>query len=801
MSPFPFFYILKRWTITSFIIFIFFSIECKAQSLFELVKQKKSTVVFLGLDFTHARFVGKSKFNSRKSMKDVLITPLNYLLGAERKKYDLAGSMHFPESQYTLDAEYLIRLNDIETDEQLFYDTDTILTDKDLQQAVHDYELTRNSGMGISLIVENLNGNKEIGSFWVTFFDLSTKKIIIAENIKGKAGGAGLRNYWAHAVFDVIQDMESVVYKRIKKGNYLSESASYWQDKYKGFVPLPRRTQPVRKNDYAQNENVNIDISSTSVTTNQNTDSMLLESIINDKIDDNRNLEKLRFDAFLIYIKDRKRAKALKATAIISEYLGDYELAANLYAAFLKKLNPEADKDKISEARAHQITCNFLKQSDEKNTKPAVPDAIQISGYGLITFVINGHVFVNSVMSNSAANKAGLLPCDEIKMINGSSFADEWVTQENIESKMAANQTSSCRLTITRVGVNEPMEIIMKNEPATAHISDISKDTLELTSYTDATKLNERQNKKQGFLIRIVTQMQKDTLLTKILANSQKISYALSVLNKWAKSPIDNKIFAQIDEQLGMVSSLISIIKGNNPNFNFNANGKVSFGNPELKELVSTDYSKAAQSKFDSVAQTQPIKETKIDDNITFVENSKSNYSGFYKCIDIFLANAPMNARKSFCLEPETWVTVTNEANCENRTRESFIKLGFSGTNYSFEMTRESIMSPCKNGNEALTFYNGGGYTKTHTVASGNVDLKSATVVTTYTSTTYMKMESSKHVFHFLGTNKEEISPGFEKTVTENPQNITQHIEFLSDSKIKFTSEQGWSILQKVKDL
>lgn len=212
-----FLYILTRWSIASFMISGFLSVECKAQDLFELVKEKKSTVVFLGLDFTHSRFVGRNYFNSQRSLKDDLIKSLNFLLGAERKKYDLASSMHFPESQYILNTDYFIKLNNTVTYEEFISDTDTILSSNDLMQTVHDYELNLNSGMGISFIVENFNSTTETASFWVTFIDLSTKKIILAENIKGKAGGAGLRNYWARSVFNVIQDMEAVVYNRKKK--------------------------------------------------------------------------------------------------------------------------------------------------------------------------------------------------------------------------------------------------------------------------------------------------------------------------------------------------------------------------------------------------------------------------------------------------------------------------------------------------------------------------------------------------------------------------------------------------------
>ncbi len=118
--------------------------------------------------------------------------------------------------------------------------------------------------------------------------------------------------------------------------------------------------------------------------------------------------------------------------------------------------------------------------------------------------------------------------------------------------------------------------------------------------------------------------------------------------------------------KLGLVSSLINIVNGNNPNFSFDANGRVSFGNPELKELVATDYSKTAQSKFDSIASAQSYKETKIDNNITLVEKNNNQFAGEYRCdkiIDYGTAESiSINASNDRCTEsPNTkYGTSTN---------------------------------------------------------------------------------------------------------------------------------------------
>ncbi len=213
------------------------TIESGAQDLNELIKEKQSKVVFLGLDFTQARFVGRSYFISQPSLKAGLVNALNDLLGTERKKYDLAGSLNIPENKYFLNTDFFIKLNDGILPENRISDADTVLSPQNLMEAVSNYKLDISAGIGISFIVEGFNRNTQLGSIWVTFIDLSSKQIILAENIKGLAGGSGLRNYWAHAVFMVIQDAETAIYKRAKKGPFLGESEAHWRENYKHYIP------------------------------------------------------------------------------------------------------------------------------------------------------------------------------------------------------------------------------------------------------------------------------------------------------------------------------------------------------------------------------------------------------------------------------------------------------------------------------------------------------------------------------------------------------------------------------------
>jgi hypothetical protein len=53
---------------------------------------------------------------------------------------------------------------------------------------------------------------EEAGYMWVVFFDLSNKNILLMENMTGKAGGFGWRNYWARSFYTVLKEIEKTRY-------------------------------------------------------------------------------------------------------------------------------------------------------------------------------------------------------------------------------------------------------------------------------------------------------------------------------------------------------------------------------------------------------------------------------------------------------------------------------------------------------------------------------------------------------------------------------------------------------------
>lgn len=535
----------------------------------------------------------------------------------------------------------------------------------------------------------------------------------------------------------------------------------------------------------------------------------LLDRADSDSIKSQTALNIARLQALTVFNNDTSAIETLWKFALISEYLADYELAYKAYATIISKINKERDKTSYSKAIAHQITCKFLMQSEKIEKKVPPPDISESGdgfyGIGINYHVLNNHLLVASITPEKGADKAGLRACDEIVKINEMGIHSDCLTNDKVAEKLRGDKGSSVNLSVKRFGENKLLSFVVSR----SFIPKLTKTTQQeslvpvsqpVTS-TNAT-LNQKQQQKQNFLKKVVTALQNDTSLMKGIETAKKINYALTIINKWSNEPVDKNFLLQIDEQLGMVSSLINLAKGKNININTDVTGKISFSDPSLKQIVNYDYAKEAQSKFDSIAKVQPYNEVKIDKNITFVEKgSAGSHSGIYKCIDSYFSNLPANAPKTSCLEPESWVSITSELGCVSKHKESLIKIIFNDDNYEFEMTREFISNPCKTGTDAVTFYNGGGYTKTTTKGEGTFNSNISSITAIYTHTTYMKMQASRNVFHFLGSHEDKTTPGFEKTVTDEPKTVNQQVEFLSENRIKFTSEHGWAIYQKVKDL
>ena len=188
-----------------------------AQKAMSKLFDGKSKVVFLGLDFTQAKFIGTDGFQDPYKLKTYYLTNWNALLEEEYSKYNLP-LIGFKARHYETNTASLMVLNDeIKDIEKRIINGSHYLNDKMIQRSVRKYKLPHNKGVGISFVIESFNKSLEKAVIWVTFVNLNTGAMLYTERMEGEAKGFGLRNYWAGSILDVINQIKVSRYKVWKR--------------------------------------------------------------------------------------------------------------------------------------------------------------------------------------------------------------------------------------------------------------------------------------------------------------------------------------------------------------------------------------------------------------------------------------------------------------------------------------------------------------------------------------------------------------------------------------------------------
>ena len=157
-----------------------------------------------GLDYTNTYFISSLDFPDPDVLKSK-IGAWNKLIFDEADKYNLAK---FFKKGFTTTTKMLVARNEeIDITSRISDDgfLSTHLGSADIHQIINSYETADDHpGIGLVFIVESYNKPNGKGAYWVTFFDIETRKILITERMLGSTGGIGLRNYWAKSYLNVM---------------------------------------------------------------------------------------------------------------------------------------------------------------------------------------------------------------------------------------------------------------------------------------------------------------------------------------------------------------------------------------------------------------------------------------------------------------------------------------------------------------------------------------------------------------------------------------------------------------------
>jgi len=159
-------------------------------------------VTWFGVDFSNAKFIGPEGFSNPVEIVDRFFDSWNNLVVSEQKKYDI--KKHFRKRYVEYDLSIVKERNSsVDPDDLVLESYESHeLSMEDIRQIISEYNSNR-SGLGLVFIVETFNKPRDLGTMYVTFFDIKTGKVLFTEKLSGKAGGIGLRNYWASSIHKV----------------------------------------------------------------------------------------------------------------------------------------------------------------------------------------------------------------------------------------------------------------------------------------------------------------------------------------------------------------------------------------------------------------------------------------------------------------------------------------------------------------------------------------------------------------------------------------------------------------------
>ncbi len=172
-------------------------------------------VVFYGLDFSKARFIGTEGFKNPPLLKNSFFNSWNHLLVNERDKYSIEEFFGKTNVEYDISA--VEERNQTPKVEDLVINKSYTLPQSETAAMVKALKTDQKEGIGLVFIVESYSKFAENGTMYVTFFDIANKEILLQKKMSGKAGGFGFRNYWSATVFSVLKECKKA-YPRWMKG-------------------------------------------------------------------------------------------------------------------------------------------------------------------------------------------------------------------------------------------------------------------------------------------------------------------------------------------------------------------------------------------------------------------------------------------------------------------------------------------------------------------------------------------------------------------------------------------------------
>ncbi len=193
----------------------FLSIHATAQSSAKDVFDSSVPITWLGVDFSEMKFIGPASgwgsesTKSPSEMRDTYYYVWNEVIEREAKNFKIEEAVDRRGIDWA--TKVTRNVNEKANKKEIFSESMSdyqSLTEADVNKMVKQYEFNGKTGIGFALIAEGMNKNLTEGSYWATFIDMKSKKVLLTKRVTGTAAGFGFRNYWLGSIKNVFKKMK-----------------------------------------------------------------------------------------------------------------------------------------------------------------------------------------------------------------------------------------------------------------------------------------------------------------------------------------------------------------------------------------------------------------------------------------------------------------------------------------------------------------------------------------------------------------------------------------------------------------
>lgn len=160
--------------------------------------QAEEGLYVYGVDYSHTKVYGAGE--SVNAFAEAF-SSINELLLTQASKYDFSKMLG---RSYECHNDVMIAHNN-GCDFSDLYVRSNEVPELVVSEIVKNYTLPHTEGVGLVLIGRLLDKSQGEGHYYIVLFDVASRQLIYQGTAVVKAGGFGLRNYWANTIYQIVK--------------------------------------------------------------------------------------------------------------------------------------------------------------------------------------------------------------------------------------------------------------------------------------------------------------------------------------------------------------------------------------------------------------------------------------------------------------------------------------------------------------------------------------------------------------------------------------------------------------------